>query len=368
MGNIPQQPPAPRPTHGTIPPSGTFHSDMFLDIKKRKLSPSNNDEEVEQTDVKEAREKNEKPTKRKSANNDMINEVRVIRLTDVDPPIFGLFLKFIYRDSYPSNVDARGSMAQYHHRSLTAVPRTTTPTPTTAARPPFPNGNGPGQTTSPSSHMPTLMPPPPPLQGMNYIDSIPPSIHAWLLAQRQGALAFMIHAITNIHAGIGVYFALIPSLMDYVWRATSSSSNLSPPTTVTTVLSPSPLRKLLLDVLVTHWSHHNPKNPNAIVLRSMSVSPNFSTPLKIAWNRLFDKHTDLRNEFIHGLQGHVQMMAADAYFATPTPTAQSGMIRGGVAGSEFGKDHVRSGGQVEKEVVVKEEKKDETDGLTSEKG
>ena len=355
--------------------------------KKRKLSPSREGEEVEAKVVVEAKDKNkdEKPTEEKSVKEDKINEERVIRLTDVDPAIFGLFLKFIYKDSYPPNVDARTSTTHYPHRSLTAVPKSTTlgSETATALRQPSSkispaNSDGRIQATPPLSHMPALMPPPPSPQDMNQIEFIPPSVHAWLLGQRLGALPFMNHAISRIYAGIGVYFALTPSLLDYVWKETSpsptitssSSNSLSgstPSATAKNVLAPSPLRKLLLDVLVTHWSRHHPSNPNAVVVRSLSVSPNFSAPLKVAWDRLFDEHTDLRNEFIYGLQGGVQLMPANAYFATPLPTGQSGMVKGGVANSEFRKEHGRGSGQAEKEVVIKEDKKCEMDALADKK-
>ncbi|CAN9297435.1 unnamed protein product [Alternaria alternata] len=311
--------------------------------KKRKLSPSREGEEVEAKVVVEAKDKNkdEKPTEEKSVKEDKINEERVIRLTDVDPAIFGLFLKFIYKDSYPPNVDARTSTTHYHHRSLTAVPKSTTlgPETATALRQPSSNispanSNGHIQATPPLSHMPTFMPPPLPPQEMRQIEFIPPSVHAWLLGQRLGAISFMNHAISRIYAA-----------------------------TAKNVLAPSPLRKLLLDVLVTHWSRHHPSNPNAVVVRSLSVSRNFSAPLKVAWDRLFDEHTGLRNEFIYGLQGGVQLMPANAYFATPLPTGQSGMVKGGVANSEFRKEQGRGSGQAEKEVVIKEEKKGEMDVL-----
>ncbi|CAN9100802.1 unnamed protein product [Alternaria alternata] len=407
MNSITQQQLAPLPAaHGTTPPPPTSHSDMFLNMiqgksvtvivgqhslyctytlpvallcvhsfylgkeiagltmvnKKRKLSPSREGEEVEAKVVVEAKDKNkdEKPTEEKSVKEDKINEERVIRLTDVDPAIFGLFLKFIYKDSYPPNVDARTSTTHYPHRSLTAVPKSTTlgSETATALRQPSSkispaNSDGRIQATPPLSHMPALMPPPPSPQDMNQIEFIPPSVHAWLLGQRLGALPFMNHAISRIYAGIGVYFALTPSLLDYLRQRMSSP--------------PPPLRKLLLDVLVTHWSRHHPSNPNAVVVRSLSVSPNFSAPLKVAWDRLFDEHTDLRNEFIYGLQGGVQLMPANAYFATPLPTGQSGMVKGGVANSEFRKEHGRGSGQAEKEVVIKEDKKCEMDALADKK-
>ncbi|CAN9083749.1 unnamed protein product [Alternaria sp. RS040] len=407
MSSITQQQLAPLPAaHGTAPPPSMSHSDMFLNMiqgksvtvivgqhslyckytlpvallcvhsfylgkeiaglttasKKRKLSPSREGEEVEAKVVVEAKDKNkdENPTEEKSVKDDKVDEERVLRLTDVDPAIFGLFLKFIYKDSYPPNVDARTPTTHYHNRSLTAVPKPTNPGPgtATALRQPSSNispvnSNGHIQATPPLSHIPTFMPPPPSPQDMKLIEFIPPSVHAWLLGQRLGALPFMNHAISRIYAGIGVYFALTPSLMDYLRQRMSSP--------------PPPLRKLLLDVLVTHWSRHHPSNPNAVVVRSLSVSPNFSAPLKVAWDRLFEEHTDLRNEFIYGLQGGVQLMPANAYFATPLPTGQSGMVKGGVADSDFRKEHGRVGGQAEKEVVVKQEKKGEMEVLTDKK-
>lgn len=61
------------------------------------------------------------------------------------------------------------------------------------------------------------------------------------------------------------------------------------------------------------------------------------------------------------------MMPANAYFATPLPTGQSGMVKGGVADSDFRKEHGRDSGQAEKEVVVKQEKKGEMEVLTDKK-
>jgi hypothetical protein len=341
--------------------------------KKRRLSPSEDDEASDAKCEVEVKEKTEKTTEVESTR----EEGKIIRLPDVDPVIFGLFLKFIYRDSYPPNVDARTLTTHPHHRSLAAVPKPAIPGPTTTAVPRQPspyaspnNINGNPQTTPPPTHMPILMPPPPPPQNLVPVDFIPPSVHAWLLAQRLGALSFMNHAISRIFSGIGVYFALTPSLMDHVWKETSPvpSTTTTTTTTTTTVLTPSPLLKLFLDVLVTYWSHSPSPNPNAVILRSLSVSLNFSAPLKEAWDRLFNEHTDLRNDFIYGLQGGVnKLMPVNAYFATSAPSTQSGMVKGGVAGSEFGKEEGRGGGRVEEDVDVKEEKTDETHVPTEEK-
>jgi hypothetical protein len=181
----------------------------------------------------------------------------------------------------------------------------------------------------------------------------------------------MNHAIDRIYSGIGINFALTPSLMDHVWKETSLShsptslpTSSSPHTTPSTPRAPSPLRKLLLDVLVVFWSDPRSPNPNAVILRSLSVSPNFSRPLKDAWDQLFNEHADLRNEFIHGLQGGVRLMPVNAYFATSAPVGRGAAIGGGVGrgakvvvakgeglGGQVGKGVGQNGG-----VIVKEEK------------
>ena len=136
-------------------------------------------------------------------------------------------------------------------------------------------------------------------------------------------MSFMNHCITRVFSGIGTFFALTPTLMDHVWNETavtqpsSSSSSTSDMTTKpSAVLHPSPLRKLFMDVLVAYWSHPNPEHPNAVILRSFALSPHFSTPLKHAWDQLFDAHKDLREDFIHGLQGGSQLLQIHGYFAS----------------------------------------------------
>jgi hypothetical protein len=179
----------------------------------------------------------------------------------------------------------------------------------------------------------------------------------------------MNHAIDRIYSGIGINFALTPSLMDHVWKETSPTS---PHTTPSTPLTPSPLRKLFLDVLVVFWSDPRSPNPNAVILRSLSVSPNFSRPLKDAWDQLFNEHSDLRNEFIHGLQGGVRLMPVNAYFASAAPVGRGATTGGGVGrgakvvvakgeglGGQVGKGLGQDGG-----VVVKEEKEESTEHLS----
>jgi hypothetical protein len=302
------------------------------------------------------KQEDEEPTKKETTETSTGGKEKVIKLPDVDPAIFGLFLKFMYKDSYPSNVDARTIPTNLQLYSRTAGPKATAPSSDTTvpSHPPPPNvsTNNSGawpQTGPPPSHMPTLcphqastplhspvnMPPPPPPHDLAPIQSIPPSIQAWLLAQRLGALSFMNHAIDRIYSGIGINFALTPSLMDHVWKETSPSpspspSPTSPHTTTSTVLTPSPLRKLLLDVLVVFWSDPRSPNPNAVILRSLSESPNFSRPLKEAWDQLFNEHTDLRNDFIHGLQGGVRLMPVNAYFASSAPVGRMAASGGGL--------------------------------------
>jgi hypothetical protein len=177
-----------------------------------------------------------------------------IRLPDVDPAIFGLFLKFIYKDSYPENADAR--------MQSSSVPKAATLPANPSARQ-FAHTTD--HITGRKTDMPSLLPtplstpiratpmaPPPAPTTQAHLDTIPPSIHAWLLAQRLGALSFMNHCTTRIYHAIGTHFALTPSLMNHVWSETSVTQSPA------TVLHPSPLRKLLMGVLVTYWSHPNP--------------------------------------------------------------------------------------------------------------
>ncbi|KAF1947882.1 hypothetical protein EJ02DRAFT_429636 [Clathrospora elynae] len=349
--------------------------------KKRKRSP----EAVEKVDSDSDSDVTEEDEKTEKVD-------IVIRLPDVDPAIFGLFLKFIYQGSYPANVDGRTS-ANYHHHNVSSVATSMTPVSaryspytTTIYTSPYTNHddkNNNVKQTAPGTFLPPTPPPPfrSPVTGppqhtppsIPYTDRIPFSIHAWLLAQRLGAMGFMNHCIGQIYAGLGVYFALTPALMHYVWAHTtpflpfssssssSSSFSLSPnssPTTFTeknTVLTTSPLRKLLLDVLVLHWSsspsstsssssssssssnNNNNKKNNVIARSSSSNNPSSSASLNMAWDNLFDTHHDLRREFIFGLQGGVQLMGLGGYFATSGSMGQSvgvGVTVGGGGGGE----------------------------------
>jgi hypothetical protein len=217
----------------------------------------------------------------------------IVKLPDVDPAIFGLMLKFMYTGSFLTTTDARTTPSQAPRPIVPAVPARI-------------SSSQQRQTPGPG-HAPTLPHPHPTI----YTDTIPPSIHAWLLAQRLGAPAFMNHAISRIYTGLGSYFALSPLLIDHVWNATclptptpstftSTSTSTAPPVTTNThVISPSPLRKLFLDVLIMHW----PSQHGNVVSKTNLA----------AWNALFDKYHDLRQDFIVGLQGGVKVKVQGFY-------------------------------------------------------
>jgi hypothetical protein len=240
-----------------------------------------------------------------------VNREMLLTLHNMDVDIFGLFLTYIYRGAYPVTMDAplNATMAKgdvyvsrFAGSSYTEGRKATTFSPTV-------------------------------------FDSIPPSIRAWLLAQRLRSVSFMNHAITHVYHGIGRHFALTPGLVDYVWVHTapcpahtattppppptlsSSSAATTPPPTHTKVdddesrscklttaknlaiVTPSPLRALVLSFLVTYWPAHG----NHIIARNQQS----------AWDALFVKHMDLRRNFIFGLQEGGKLMSVQGYFAQP---------------------------------------------------
>lgn len=221
---------------------------------------------------------------------------RIIYLPDVNPAIFGLFLLFIYRGAYPASVDAprMKMLSPYGPTTPGATPASrTSPAPTPLPR-----------TASPPSH-PTD-------------NVVPASIDAWILADRLAATGFMNHAIAYIYSGIGQYFALTPSLLDYVWtqtdpkanrqittqpNSTTLGDNIPASSSPSTVISPSPLRNLLLHILVLHWATLN--------IQIIGKAPGTEG----AWSALFDAHPDLRRGFIFGLQGPSQLLPVQGYFA-----------------------------------------------------
>jgi hypothetical protein len=168
----------------------------------------------------------------------------MIRLADVNPSIFGLLLKYMYTGSYPQVVDGR--------------PLPTSHASNRSHQSPYPNIATAPSTLS-TTHTPHAI-------YANHIsvhtpEVIPPSIHAWLLAHRLGAVGFMNHAMTRVYHGVGTYFAITPSLVDYVCRQTMPAfPDLSAPSTSSTIprtcptLYPHQLRKFFVDALVTHWA------------------------------------------------------------------------------------------------------------------
>lgn len=181
-----------------------------------------------------------------------VYKVRIIEFSDVDPVIFGLFLRFIYTGFYPSTVDARPP--QMHTHTPSPTPTTTNSTspyvssaPQTAPLPPYaqpalppcqpvpfhlasrqektqqlfhiltaPKGS---QDVAPAP-APVIAPPVAPTAAPSLDTFIPPSIHAYLLAHRLASPAFMNNTITHLYHAIGRDFALTPYLVDWVWKRT----------------------------------------------------------------------------------------------------------------------------------------------------
>lgn len=81
-------------------------------------------------------------------------------------------------------------------------------------------------------------------------------------------------------------------------------------------IHPSPLRKLLMDVMVVYWP--------TIAVHMVSRQPHQQS----AWNALFDKHADLRRDFLWGLQGGVKMSAGGAYYLREVSDVGKGEVKG----------------------------------------
>jgi hypothetical protein len=222
--------------------------------------------------------KEKQPTRAKS---DLALELR-----NLDPDIFVLFLKFIYTGGYHPNVDGRPT-------TTTSISDATAPYAVPFAQPPYPP-----PITGPNTAV--YAPSPNPNEHF-----IPPSIHAYLLAQRLRSISFMNHTLSRIYSGIGTYFPLSPSLINFVWVQTTAVSSTIPSTEPgSTIWALSPIRRLLLDVLIMHW----PTQHTNIIARDAPA----------AWNMLFDAHRDLRQEFILGLQDGKKVAPVLAYFAGQT--------------------------------------------------
>jgi hypothetical protein len=244
--------------------------------KKRKLSPT---EDVDESTEKAAKVEHIESERDGDIDKEVVAKVdslpdatkdqaeaekpeMAVRLAGVHPTIFGLFLKFIYQNSYPENVDARAPSLGFKVANISVTP---------SARSfawAIEKPNDPVTQAPPAGHMSSLLPtppstplcqspmsPPPAPTTQAHTDFIPPSVHAWLLAQRLGAMSFMNHCITRIYNAIliGTHFPLTPALMNHVWKETSVNASQG------SVKPFSPLRRLLMDILVTYWSRPNPQ-------------------------------------------------------------------------------------------------------------
>ncbi|KAF1836183.1 hypothetical protein BDW02DRAFT_616691 [Decorospora gaudefroyi] len=336
--------------------------------KKRKLDRSDTATELAHVDETDADEEGKKKEVDKAKGLELDRGEFFMRLPDVDPTIFGLFLRFMYQGEYPETVDAMSSTAAPNINNNMA-PRTasgpisnpanpnTNTTSLPLRRPPSSQSNPAGSNSSsqpytpirPPTGTPTpthlrpppistrsqpAMPPPPPPPSNPQVERIPPSIQAWLLAQRLGATHFMNYSITRIYSGIGVYFALTPYVFHHVWTCT-----VPPPSASNNTPNPNPLRTLLLDILVKHWANPNPHFPNAVLVRSQgpqqsssssSSAADFSMSLRARWESLFETHTDLRRDFIFGLQAGRGVGGVQAYFSAGAFAGRGGAGGGGV--------------------------------------
>ncbi|KAE8856111.1 hypothetical protein PTNB29_08950 [Pyrenophora teres f. teres] len=278
-----------------------------------------------------------------------------IELTDVDPDTFGLFLKFIYntKEGFPNHVDTPPTP------QLPAnIPR---PPPSLQTAAPggkkkvaqakkgscmlghslqqYPNHYN---NSNPTSSAPTsLVRLPSSHSVLSQNEWIPPSLQAWLLAQRLGATRFLNFSITRVYQNIGTYFTLTPFMVNYIWVRTSAStssistslpdqtsesspvlpqdspSSLSP--IFCGILTPSPLRQFLLDIIIACYAPLpvtlQPSRPIPTILRSSSpASTSLSCPVTDAWNSLFDVHKDLRDGFFNGLHTGMKPQPASAYY------------------------------------------------------
>lgn len=259
--------------------------------KKRKFSV---DDEQEVTEIK--KEDDEGDIERTQMHESKAQEM-TMRLADVDPVTFGLFLRFIYTGFYPATVDALPEAIRSGPCTAKSTQHLLPRTPARVAVPP-PDSNSlkqpppaakipPPTTSPPETHSPSTPSKPRP---------IPPSIHAYLLSIRLGAPSFMNQALNHIYYGIGKFFALTPSLIDYIWSHTSPTDKF---------LGPSPLRRLILDVLIVHWA----SSTTHIITKHPALA--------FLWNDVLDKHRELRHVLTVGLQGSKRVLGVQAYFVSP---------------------------------------------------
>ncbi|RAR07915.1 hypothetical protein DDE82_002577 [Stemphylium lycopersici] len=335
--------------------------------KKRKLSETQDEDDGGSIKSQPRGElkmgtKAEMETGRKATEEDVKNPEMIIRLPDVDPVIFGFFLNFIYKDAYPDNVDAIAALGAVHPPSgnptysftpiapprfpavknsgagknpnglrMHSGPAKSKPQGTstgTAHQSPLHNTSvsngtaasklsrispyGPHQPTGPQPNPPsTVIPAPHSNQSISIPpSSIPPSIHAYLLAHRLNACAFMNYTTTRLYMAIGLDFSLTPLLIAYIWRQTQS------------FLPGCSLRRLILDFLISFWSHPDPAIHHRVIQRGVD------------WDALFDEHKGLRNEFIKGLQGGVRVLPVKRYHVTLVSGRKEGVRDGGAKEGE----------------------------------
>lgn len=302
-----------------------------------------------------------------------------IQLPDVDPAIFGLFLHYIYKDAYPRNVDA--VMVSVPHQqysrpptasnSVPQVPRqhpsvslpvraepvrhpgVSAGSPSTAnisststaaqhgseaststfnreaAYEPTLHPLAPKHSPKPSTFpplTPNSTPPPPstpapsnrqPVNTNPLMSTLPASIKAHFLGYRLGACAFINYTMTRIHCAIGTSIRLTPGLIYTIWSCTQSAPQV-------------PLRRLILDYLVTYWSHPEP------LVRAAYIHPD-----ERGWDMIFDSCKDVRSYLIRGMQNGVKVSVPEAYHITKKMMVESNweqLGRGQEGGASAGPD------------------------------
>ncbi|EUC47142.1 hypothetical protein COCMIDRAFT_90993 [Bipolaris oryzae ATCC 44560] len=240
----------------------------------------------------------------------------VIRLPEVDPTIFCLFLHYIYKDAYPASADlntAQGMGQQYApapaplnvvsmaHHPKPSQPSIATNKHQTACTPNEVSSSSSALSIPPTAHpksttkhiYPGLKPAPAPTaRGTLPIDAptslpltlqpayhypVPPSFYAYHLSQTLSSPSFTHYTLGRIRWSLGRHFPLTPSIAKYVWSQFPARSDL---------------RVYVLQFLIAHWAHPHPRLYGQSILRD---GP--------GWDRLFDEERELRSEFISGMQG-----------------------------------------------------------------
>jgi hypothetical protein len=251
------------------------------------------------------------------------HQLHLVFSDDIDHASFALFVRFMYTGQYHAGVDASPKRTP---------PAATTHTPfVNGAKQPLPRA---GKVSSINKLNESITAAPP----LPSATAIPPSIHAYMLAHRLHALSFMNHALTRIYHGIGTYFALTPHLIDFVWRHTPSIQTPSSTPLHPQTLSTSPLRTLLLDILITHW----PSAHAHIVARDQQME----------WSAVFEAHAELRKTLIFGMQmGGSKVRECKAYLAGGAEVfgklRMRGVERDKMVDGEKGESEAMGGGEQE---------------------